>query len=666
MAESEPLELEHMIGFSADHDSSVQAHPTQPDTMVCYTGCLLIIASTKDPHQQEFLRGHNEEITCMCISPSGNFIATGQVSSTRVPNSEAFVLVWDFRTRQQIYCLNQLNDGVNFSRNRVLNLAFSPDELFLAGSDDQTGTKLCIWDVETGALANISRQKRITYLCWGDVVPSSYKMSKHDAYKLYAGAENKVHKFDVVFDKSSMQYQIEGSTFGMPSSGLSRNYLCAEINRSMMEPGGDTFMVAGSTAGELCVFNTETMVFRACVPVSCGGLLSLAARWTPDGPLVWCGCGDGKLKLLCGQDKDWKMVQEATLSGPVSALSLNCDGTELLAGTKEGDVYVLDARTMQPVSATADCFAPLMSCHTVPIHCMSFAGGSNELFLSGAENGVVRMWDLSHYMVRCHIAVHGAKAAHPLCLVYSDEGLILSGWTDGFIRCHSETGAVVWEMSQAHRGGVTALALSPTYALSGGADGVLRLWSLSQQKLVDQFSEHKGAVSAVLIDNQKQYLVHSCGEDKTVVTTNLKQKRRVATHKVAEGKFTTMTQATHGERELYSGDSTGAVKVWDCDIVEASSMLMTWNAQDEALGKEKRLTHLAFSPPTEFKPAGAFLLCANAAGEVQVWDLACPNEPLAIGLAHSGEVSQASWSPDGRQVVSAGKDCCICVWNFFG
>jgi len=98
--EPDPLELEHMIGFSAANDSSVQFHPTLTETFICYTGCLILIGSTLDPHQQEFLRGHNEEITCLALSPSGNLIASGQASSVRVPNSEAYVIVWDFKSRQ--------------------------------------------------------------------------------------------------------------------------------------------------------------------------------------------------------------------------------------------------------------------------------------------------------------------------------------------------------------------------------------------------------------------------------------------------------------------------------------------------------------------------------------------------------------------------------------
>ena len=128
--DNDPLVLEHMIGFNGDCKGSVQYHPRHPTIMVSYTGCLLVIADVTNPHEQEFLRGHNEAITCLAISPSGALIASGQTSTTRVPNSEATVIVWDFETRKPIFRLMELHDGIQFSRNSVQQLSFSPDEKF--------------------------------------------------------------------------------------------------------------------------------------------------------------------------------------------------------------------------------------------------------------------------------------------------------------------------------------------------------------------------------------------------------------------------------------------------------------------------------------------------------------------------------------------------------
>ena len=83
MSNEDPLELEHMIGYTGQHAASVQFHPTEPETVVCFIGRLVVISNVLDPHQQEFLRGHEEEITALTISPSGNYLASGQVSSVK-------------------------------------------------------------------------------------------------------------------------------------------------------------------------------------------------------------------------------------------------------------------------------------------------------------------------------------------------------------------------------------------------------------------------------------------------------------------------------------------------------------------------------------------------------------------------------------------------------
>ena len=171
--EENPLELEHMMGYNGDLPNSVQLHPIDHSTMISFTGCLLIISKVDDPHQQEFLRGHNEAITCLAVSPTGNMLASGQASTTRVPNSEAMVIVWDFATRLPVYRLMELHDGIKFSRNSVRQLAFSPDEKMLAGCDDQPGTpKICVWYTATAQLAvSVKRSTEPTFLEWGDGAP---------------------------------------------------------------------------------------------------------------------------------------------------------------------------------------------------------------------------------------------------------------------------------------------------------------------------------------------------------------------------------------------------------------------------------------------------------------------------------------------------------------
>jgi WD40 repeat protein len=86
-------------------------------------------------------------------------------------------------------------------------------------------------------------------------------------------------------------------------------------------------------------------------------------------------------------------------------------------------------------------------------------------------------------MLKVHIAKHNAhhccccvhacvQGAHePLCLELTQD-LLVSGWRDGIIRAHdADSGALLWQIDNAHSGGVTALTLSGNqrFALTGNS-----------------------------------------------------------------------------------------------------------------------------------------------------------------------------------------------------
>jgi len=683
MAEQQldPLELEHMMGFDGASGGSVQYHPKDPAVMISFTGCLLVISDVNDPHQQEFLRGHNEAISCLALSPSGAMIASGQTSTTRVPNSEAMVIVWDYASRQPLYRLMELHDGIAFSRNRVRQLAFSPDDLFLAGSDDQPGgAKLCVWHTNTGQLATIAKtaQRELAFLAWGEVIASRSKTQKQSSYQLQTAAGNKVMQYTMEFDVHNMQFGLKQNVFQLPSAGLDRLYHCAT---TVCTASRAWFLVAGSSAGELCVFNAQTMVFRACVPVSKGGLLSLAVRdaGEPFGdgeataPLAYCGLGDGTLKLLQGEDLQWTCLAEAQLDGEVRSVTVSSDGQEVLAGTSLGNIYRLDARDLRPLAAdgsVARSYVPLLASHPHPISVLDF-GGSSEWFLTASESGHVRRWELSNYSVDWEAppptkTCDAYAVVRAECLAVDNDSLeALTGWTDGNVRCYSaQDGAPLWEIVGAHRGGVSCVVKCPLYMVSGGADGAVRIWGDGPSRaMMGNFDEHTKRVTSVQLDKLNQKVVHSCGEDKKLVSIDLDQSRRVKCQTVKEGAMRSMVQMDRGEYELITADTSGALKWWDSDYDQPVSMMLTWSPQQDP-NKDRRLTHIDISPPTSCSSSD-FLLACTSSGEVQVWDL--HNSALvSIGSAHSDEVTMAKWSPDGKQVVSVGKDACICVWNWYG
>jgi cilia- and flagella-associated protein 52 len=72
----EVMELEHAIGYSGRIVRSVYLHPNGKD-FVYISGACIVICDLQDPHQQSFLRSHDDQVTCLAVSNSGQLLASG-------------------------------------------------------------------------------------------------------------------------------------------------------------------------------------------------------------------------------------------------------------------------------------------------------------------------------------------------------------------------------------------------------------------------------------------------------------------------------------------------------------------------------------------------------------------------------------------------------------
>ncbi len=121
--------------------------------------------------------------------------------------------------------------------------------------------------------------------------------------------------------------------------------------------------------------------------------------------------------------------------------------------------------------------------HTGCINDINF-GNRNDQFLCIDENGAVKIWDLSEYR-SLFTAVPAKLCKGSSACFAKDDGTIVSGWRDGFVRCYSpQSGSVIWEIANAHRGAVTSVYCDANYILTGGEDGAVRVWARTTKKLL--------------------------------------------------------------------------------------------------------------------------------------------------------------------------------------
>lgn len=68
--------------------------------------------SAEDPHKQEFLRGHDAEVSALDVSLNGKLLASGQLGSPNRKGAVAPVVVWDFDHRSRFIDFNGLSLNV--------------------------------------------------------------------------------------------------------------------------------------------------------------------------------------------------------------------------------------------------------------------------------------------------------------------------------------------------------------------------------------------------------------------------------------------------------------------------------------------------------------------------------------------------------------------------
>lgn len=61
--DSDPLQLEHMLGFAGDFRRTLSFCPNKPDYYIRSLGSLVAIEKIDDPHSQRFFRGHDMTVS---------------------------------------------------------------------------------------------------------------------------------------------------------------------------------------------------------------------------------------------------------------------------------------------------------------------------------------------------------------------------------------------------------------------------------------------------------------------------------------------------------------------------------------------------------------------------------------------------------------------------
>ena len=297
--------------------------------------------------------------------------------------------------------------------------------------------------------------------------------------------------------------------------------------------------------------------------------------------------------------------------------------------------------------------------------------GTRVAFVSGRES---RLVDLARPRALPRLVHPGDITS----LAFSDDGSrVVTGGRDRLARVwNARTGRRLAEL-EGHAGQVLDVAFSPlgTEVATASTDGTARIWNAATGDLVAPLFGHTDFVRTVEFAPDGMSVVTS-SDDGTARTWALNG-RRLATFAGHSARLDDAVFSADGALVATVAED-GTLRVWDAataaDLVEAKTdppsdpttdatspdghvtaavdgsrvILTRAGAEPEELdGHKLAVTSVAFSPN------GRRLVSAGRDSDVILWDVRTATALRRL-RGHFGEVSDARFSPDGRWIVSAG------------
>ncbi|KAJ3079705.1 Cilia- and flagella-associated protein 52 [Rhizoclosmatium hyalinum] len=619
MSDFKSLKLESIIGFGGSVHSGFHKHPDGIHTIYSLGSTVVINeAKSKRPNSQEFLQGHTNVVSCLSVSKSGKYIASGQITHM---GFQADIIIWDFATRTLLRRLT-------LHKVKVEALAFSPNDKYLASLGGQDDNSVIVWDLEKGAAICGSPASKDS----AGVTLSLAYLNKDDNSFVTGG-----HSTLRVWELNATQRKIRATD--CQTGQIKRIVKCITVDQD------DEFMYCGTTTGDLLQVNLRTKLFKHSGPPKEKDLFSmgvLSVAISPQNDMVLVGCGDGGIAAM--KLPSLKIVKSVKVSGSVTSISFD-NPEHFFAGTAYSNIYYVGLKEFAPVLKS--------TCHYSPINDICFPQDSSEVFATASMTDI-RIWNAVTCQELLRIAVPNLECN---CVTFKKDGSsLISGWNDGKIRAFGpQSGRLQYEIHDAHKRSVTALAVSDPFnhrgdfrIVSGGEDGQVRVWKITPQvqTLEDAMKEHKGTVTCIKLRKNNLECVSSSSDGSCIIWDLT---RYVRNQVLFAPSFFKAVSYYPDESQLLTSGTDRKVAYWE--------------AFDGSLIRELEASQSDTINGLDIAANGKHFVIGGSDKLVKVYRYE-EGDVAYIGIGHSTDIMNVKISPDQKHIVSVSLDGAILRWIF--
>jgi WD40 repeat protein len=384
----------------------------------------------------------------------------------------------------------------------------------------------------------------------------------------------------------------------------------------------------------------------------------LINSWKPDGddPLSGYFWANGSYHLVEGHDRSAlraRLFDIAFLSTKLSATDTNA----LLA-----DFAKLDLERDEPLRLLRDAIRLSANAldrrpEELPSQLFGRLGDSEirelKVFAQGARGmaprpGLVPLWPRikrpGDGLVRSFIGHQSSVES----VVFSQNGKIaLSGSADGTLKLWEVDSGNVLRTFDGHQGMVTSVALSPdgNAALSGSWDGTMKLWNVDSGNVVHSFESDTKIVRTVAFSPDGKTALSS-SDDGTLRLWDVSSRSLIRAFEGQQLGACSVAFSPGGKTALsVSWDKT--LKLWD---VGSGVLIRSFEG------------HTDIVRAVAFSPDGKTALSGSGDRTLKLWDVGSGSLVRSFE-GHTSSVESVTFSPDGKTALSGSWDHTLKLWD---
>jgi len=608
------IDLEHAIGCNVEFNKVCHMLPNGKDYAKAVGG-VVILGDLNDPHEQAFLQGHDDFITCLAVSHAGHMCATGQ------KGQNADVCLWSLQEKRLIFKFEEQDHKIDC-------LCFSHDDRLLIVCSDEVDARMMVYDTQNCTIiahASISPKPTASIISGG----MARDIKRRDTHE---------YQFAACGGKGLSMWHLDAMRGDLSSHPITtagkqmREFVCIVFSADY------EYLFAGTKTGDVAITLMKNRVIQHWVSVCSGGVLSMVCLPSQTCRLI-VGGGDGTITSLVGNEPvTIKEDKQIRVDGALASMSMSSDGMEIMVVSTGGCSYQVRSRDL-----------------SVKLHNqvspgenydIAYPGSISDQFLTCSSDGIVTLWDANDYSARLRCPTR--PGSHPVCVAASED-IIVTGCNDGRLLSYDfAQGHFQWHIDNAHKGGVTTVKIASNvrFVVSGGEDGELRVWEFKTREMHAHMKEHKARINDLKLFPNDQYAV-TASRDRCLLTWDLRQEKRLTQHREKHGGINCLAVASNQTSVITAGQER-TLTYWDLRMADP---VRTVNLDEE-------INSVCLSPDDRY------LVTAGTNHVVKVFDVNSSMEK-SVGTGHSRPIQKVSFSPDGKQIVSVGLDHSIFVWNFY-